>query len=74
MDEVEPVDEWDSYGRDHDYALATADSRYDLAAADASYTTNAILDGVQNFNATEVISGLVVGSVGSLYHQAAYGG
>lgn len=68
------MDEWDSYGRDHDYALARARGRYDLAAADASYAVNAVIDGTQNFNATEIVSGLVVGGVGSLYHQVAYSG
>lgn len=58
----------------HDRALARAHTRGDLVVADGNYAMNTISHGLLSLNATEALSGVVVGTVGTLYHQAAYDG
>lgn len=68
LPDVQPVDHWDALGKQHDIALALADSTGDLVKADYDYATGAIMDGISDLNAAEVASGFVVGLLGTPYH------
>jgi hypothetical protein len=70
LPDVDPVDTWDRLGKSHDIALATANGAADLVSADYTFASGAIMDGVANLNASEVLSGVAVGALGTPYHLA----
>lgn len=72
LPQVKPIDTWDGYGMQHDRALARARSRGDLVVADSRYAMDTISHGILSLNATEALSGVIVGTAGTLYHQVAY--
>lgn len=66
---VRAVDRWDELGRRHDLALAYAEDREDLLAADASYAFGAMRGGVIELNPVEFLTGIAVGTAGVIAHQ-----
>lgn len=66
---VRAVDHWDELGRRHDLALADAEDREELLAADAAYAMGALSDGASELNPVEFLTGVAVGTVGVIAHQ-----